>query len=177
MSDTGGLSSQILPPPEAVIHRLWDGFATGGLSIDLAASLTRAGFGFAVGAIAGASGCGKSTLPRLILGPDRGDQGEVRIDGTQIRGPGLDRGMVFQEYRLLPWLTAEQNVAAGKEREAAASHPARLFAIDAAPDEAPPDRIRQILAAQNLVMGRQDGGERPGRDPHPRMDGSGMVGG
>jgi len=67
-------------------------------------------------AIAGASGCGKSTLLRLILGLDRGDLGHVRIDGMPIRGPGLDRGMVFQEYRLLPWLTAEQNVAAALRR-------------------------------------------------------------
>ena len=67
-------------------------------------------------AIAGASGCGKSTLLRLILGLDRGDLGHVRIDGMPIGGPGLDRGMVFQEHRLLPWLTAEQNVAAALRR-------------------------------------------------------------
>jgi sulfonate transport system ATP-binding protein len=67
-------------------------------------------------AIAGASGCGKSTLLRLILGLEHGDRGDVLIDGVPIRGPGLDRGMVFQEHRLLPWLTAEQNVAAALRR-------------------------------------------------------------
>jgi sulfonate transport system ATP-binding protein len=67
-------------------------------------------------AIVGASGCGKSTLLRLILGLDRPDKGEVRIDGQPVRGPGLDRGIVFQEHRLLPWLTAETNVAAALRR-------------------------------------------------------------
>jgi ABC-type nitrate/sulfonate/bicarbonate transport system ATPase subunit len=67
-------------------------------------------------AIVGASGCGKSTLLRLILGLDRADSGEVRIDGKPVRGPGLDRGIVFQEHRLLPWLTAESNIAAALRR-------------------------------------------------------------
>jgi sulfonate transport system permease protein len=53
MSHAGCVSNRILPPPEAVVHRLWDGFATGGLSVDLAASLTRAGFGFVLGATSG----------------------------------------------------------------------------------------------------------------------------
>jgi ABC-type nitrate/sulfonate/bicarbonate transport system ATPase subunit len=67
-------------------------------------------------AIVGASGCGKSTLLRLILGLERADRGEVRIDGQPVRGPGLDRGIVFQEHRLLPWLTAEANVASALRR-------------------------------------------------------------
>ncbi|MBP2231898.1 ABC-type nitrate/sulfonate/bicarbonate transport system ATPase subunit [Azospirillum agricola] len=63
-------------------------------------------------AIVGASGCGKSTLLRLILGLDLDHRGSVELDGKPVRGPGLDRSIVFQDHRLLPWLTAERNVAA-----------------------------------------------------------------
>lgn len=63
--------------------------------------------------IVGASGCGKSTLLRIIAGLENGYSGAVRIGGRPIAGPGLDRGMVFQEHRLIPWLTVEQNVAFG----------------------------------------------------------------
>jgi len=67
-------------------------------------------------AIVGASGSGKSTLLRLILGLDTAYEGEIRLDGQLVRRPGLDRGIVFQEHRLLPWLTAEGNVAAALRR-------------------------------------------------------------
>ena len=64
-------------------------------------------------AIVGASGCGKSTLLRLIVGLDDEHGGELLLDGRPIQGTSLERGMVFQEHRLLPWLTVEQNVALG----------------------------------------------------------------
>jgi sulfonate transport system ATP-binding protein len=62
--------------------------------------------------IVGASGCGKSTLLRLILGLDTDYEGTIRLDGRRIERPGLDRSIVFQEHRLLPWLTVEANVGA-----------------------------------------------------------------
>jgi NitT/TauT family transport system ATP-binding protein len=52
-------------------------------------------------------------MMRLIAGLDRPSSGEIRLDGELIRGPGADRGMVFQKYSLYPWLTAAQNVAFG----------------------------------------------------------------
>jgi len=65
--------------------------------------------------IVGASGCGKSTLLRIIAGLETRFDGEVRHDGRPIEGASLDRGIVFQEPRLFPWLTVEQNVALGLE--------------------------------------------------------------
>jgi sulfonate transport system ATP-binding protein len=61
-------------------------------------------------AIVGASGCGKSTLLRVVVGLDTDFSGEALLDGRPIAGPGLERAVVFQEHRLLPWLTAAENV-------------------------------------------------------------------
>ena len=58
----------------------------------------------------GPSGCGKSTLLRVIAGLVQGYDGEVVVEGAPITGTGAERGMVFQDHRLLPWLTAVENV-------------------------------------------------------------------
>jgi len=61
----------------------------------------------------GPSGCGKSTLLRLIAGLDRADSGEVLVNEAAVKGPGKDRGMVFQKYTSFPWLTVAGNIAYG----------------------------------------------------------------
>ncbi len=60
--------------------------------------------------LVGPSGCGKSTLLRLIAGLDTEHQGRLRLHGERITGTSLSRGIVFQDHRLLPWLTLQQNI-------------------------------------------------------------------
>jgi NitT/TauT family transport system ATP-binding protein len=63
--------------------------------------------------VIGPSGCGKSTLIRILAGLESATAGEVLLDGQPVRGPGPDRGMVFQSYTLFPWLTVKKNVMFG----------------------------------------------------------------
>lgn len=64
-------------------------------------------------AIVGHSGCGKSTLLKIIAGLEKNDTGLVTVDGNDVKGPGMDRGMIFQEHRLFPWMSIEKNVQLG----------------------------------------------------------------
>ena len=63
--------------------------------------------------VIGPSGCGKSTFLRIVAGLDRPTSGEITVSGRKVTGPGADRGMVFQEYALLPWKTTEANIEFG----------------------------------------------------------------
>lgn len=79
--------------------------------------------------IVGASGCGKSTLLRLIVGLDQDYQGQILLDQQPVRGPGLERGIVFQDHRLFPWMTLQQNIAlALKNHTMPATYKDRLVA-------------------------------------------------
>ena len=93
-------------------------------------------------AVMGPSGCGKSTLLNIVAGFDRQDGGTCLVRDRPIDGPGPDRGMVFQEYALFPWMTVERNLkfamrAAGK------------YSADA------PDRIQATLERMGLWQFRR----------------------
>lgn len=71
--------------------------------------------------IVGPSGCGKSTMLNAVAGFVKPSGGQVLLDGREIKGPGADRGMVFQQYSLFPWMSVRKNVEfglkmAGKQR-------------------------------------------------------------
>ena len=63
--------------------------------------------------VVGSSGSGKSTLLRQIAGLDMPTLGDVRIEGQVVKGPGADRGMVFQQYTLYPWMSVRENIEFG----------------------------------------------------------------
>ncbi|UKO97217.1 ABC transporter ATP-binding protein [Nostoc sp. UHCC 0870] len=60
--------------------------------------------------VIGHSGCGKSTLLKIVAGLEKATSGSVRLDGKEIRQPGAERMMIFQNYSLLPWLTVRDNI-------------------------------------------------------------------
>ncbi|MQW93159.1 ATP-binding cassette domain-containing protein [Acinetobacter wanghuae] len=68
--------------------------------------------------IVGNSGCGKSTLLRLLVGLDAEYSGSIEIDGHSIKGTSLERGIVFQDHRLFPWLNVEKNIGLALEKSA-----------------------------------------------------------
>src|SRR5690606_4287300 len=63
--------------------------------------------------LVGPSGCGKTTLMNMAAGFVKTTRGQVLLDGSSIEQPGPDRGVMFQEYGVFPWLTVEQNIAFG----------------------------------------------------------------
>jgi len=65
--------------------------------------------------IVGPSGCGKTTLLKIIAGLEKPTSGKVLLEGVEVEGPGVDRGMVFQEFGLFPWRNVTKNIEFGLE--------------------------------------------------------------
>ncbi|MBS0528110.1 MAG: ABC transporter ATP-binding protein [Proteobacteria bacterium] len=69
-------------------------------------------------AVIGPSGCGKTTMMSMLAGFQKPTTGRVLFDGADVRGPGPERGVIFQEYGVFPWLTVKQNIAFGLQLKA-----------------------------------------------------------
>ena len=80
-------------------------------------------------AVMGPSGCGKSTLLNIIAGLDTPTSGAVYIDGKKIEGTGTERGVVFQQYALFPWLTVLKNVMFGLKLQGKSDAEAKEIAM------------------------------------------------
>lgn len=114
--------------------------------------------------LVGPSGCGKSTLLSLLAGLDRPNDGEILQDGARVTGPGLERGVVFQDGGLFPWLSARGNLefalgARGvprRERRAAADDLLRRVRLlefaDSHPHELSGGMRQRVAIARALAL-------------------------
>jgi NitT/TauT family transport system ATP-binding protein len=114
-----------------------DFVALGGVSLDIADN--------EFVTVVGPSGCGKSTLLNILAGLDEPTGGEALVDGVPVSGPGPERGVIFQQYALFPWLTVRQNVEFGmktarvpkERRRERADHFIRLVGLEQFADALP----------------------------------------
>jgi sulfonate transport system ATP-binding protein len=112
-------------------------------------------------AIIGGSGCGKSTLLRAIAGLDRASSGTVTLDGTAIAAPHAKIGIIFQEPRLLPWLSVADNIGFGLSRLTASARRQKVAGAlarvgltdkaDAWPRELSGGQAQRVAIARALV--------------------------
>jgi NitT/TauT family transport system ATP-binding protein len=99
--------------PELEINNLNKSFSTKGGELLALENISMKVYKNEFACIVGASGCGKSTLLNIIAGLDQQTSGEILLEGRPVSGPGADRGMVFQNYTLYPWLTVAENIEFG----------------------------------------------------------------
>ena len=121
--------------------------------------------------IVGPSGCGKSTVLNMIAGLETPTSGAIEKDGIAIRGPGADRGVMFQDYALFPWRTVVDNVAFGlrygtpgkaftsQQREARVHHFVKLVGLNGSEAKYPHQLsggMRQRVALARLLANEPD---------------------
>ncbi len=122
---------------EVIVRDLSKSFALNGQRLNVLRDLQLEVKGGESLAIVGPSGCGKTTLLRVLAGLESPDNGQVLIDGHPVQGVGTERAIIFQEPRLLPWLSVLGNVAFGLQvrgtprdsAEARARHYIRLVGL------------------------------------------------
>jgi NitT/TauT family transport system ATP-binding protein len=91
--------------------------------------------------VIGPSGCGKTTMMNIVAGFVQPSRGAVLLDGRPVDGPGPDRGVIFQEYGVFPWLTVKENIA---------------FGLKLAANRVPDDERDAICARYMRLMGLED---------------------
>jgi ABC-type nitrate/sulfonate/bicarbonate transport system ATPase subunit len=100
-------------PPQLAIRSVTKRFTVGDDEIEALARVDVTILKGQFVCLIGASGCGKSTLLRIVAGFEEPTTGAVLSDDKPITGPASDRGMVFQDYALFPWMTVRQNISFG----------------------------------------------------------------
>jgi len=121
--------SNVSPPPSLRIEGLTKSFEAASGSVEALRSIN---LNIAKGefvCLLGASGCGKSTLLRIIAGFETASKGVVKLYGTPVTGPGPDRGIVFQDYALFPWLTVRENIGFGPKHAGLSSQDVKRISM------------------------------------------------
>ncbi len=103
------------PIPKMEVRELYKSFTVQGKPLAVLENITLQLYPGELVCLVGTSGCGKSTLLHIVAGLLPPSSGQVLLDGRLVTTPGADRGMVFQNYTLYPWLTVAQNIAFGLE--------------------------------------------------------------
>ncbi|NBC99249.1 ATP-binding cassette domain-containing protein [Atlantibacter hermannii] len=110
---------------EVSVQRVYKSFSLNGEQFDVFRDLNlHISAGQSI-AIVGPSGCGKTTLLRILAGLEEPNAGDVLIDGNAVHGLSRERAVIFQEPRLLPWLSVLDNVSFGLDVQGVAKHEAR----------------------------------------------------
>ena len=119
--------------------------------------------------VVGPSGCGKSTLLNIIAGLDTPTSGAVYIDGKKIEGTGTERGVVFQQYALFPWLTVLKNVMFGLKLQGKSDAEAKEIAMKYIKIVEEKSTLRRLIKTANEII---ELGYSPTEDVEDIMEGA-----